>query len=71
MVFRLSAVPESLVGEGRDPVFQMNGDATPETLSVRPDRYPHAFVEPRALCLLSAYESALAGTRGDWSKVGD
>lgn len=64
-------LPKSLGGEGRDPVFQMKGEAIPATLSVRPDRYPHACVEPRALCLLSAYESALAGTRGDWSKVSD
>lgn len=62
-------LPRSLGGEGRDPIFQISVDAFPATLVIRPDLYPHACVEPSVRCLLPDFESALASTRGMWSKV--
>ena len=59
----LFALPKSLGGEGRDPVFTMSSVALPASLLVRPDRYPHAFVEPAAVCLFEQYEKNLWGTR--------
>jgi hypothetical protein len=64
-------LPRSLGGEGRDPVFRMFAAVLPETLLLRPDRYPHAYLEPRTLCPLPNFESALNATRSHWSKVHD
>jgi len=64
-------LPKSLGGEGRDPVFTMSSAALPASLLVRPDRYPHAFVEPAAVCLLEHYENNLWGTRASWSNAND
>lgn len=64
-------LPRSLGGEGRDPVFRMLAEALPKTLLLRPDRYPHACVEPGQRCPLPKFESALAGTRPDWRKIHD
>jgi hypothetical protein len=64
-------LPKSLGGEGRDPVFGMSSAALPDSLLVRPDRYPHAFVEPAVLCLFEQYEMNLSGTRVSWSKAHD
>lgn len=61
-------LPKSLGGEGRDPVFKMSSAALPASLLVRPDRYPHAFVEPAAVCLFEHYEKNLWGTRVSWSQ---
>lgn len=62
-------LPKSLGGEGRDPVFWMSCEELNPTLFVRPDRYPHACVEPRSSCLLTQFESALTASRPCWSKV--
>jgi hypothetical protein len=62
-------LPKSLGGEGRDPVFRMSSAALPASLLVRPDRYPHALVEPAAVCLFEQYEKNLWGTRLSWSNV--
>jgi len=62
-------LPKSLGGEGRDPVFRMSAEALPPTLLVRPDRYPHACVEPLRRCNLTQFESDLTGTLRHWSKV--
>lgn len=62
-------LPKSLGGEGRDPVFRMSAEALPATLLVRPDRYPHACVEPRVRCPLLQFESDLTGTLHRWSKA--
>jgi hypothetical protein len=64
-------LPRSLGGEGRDPIFRLFAALLPEALLLRPDRYPHAYVEPRRRCPLPQFESALNGTRNDWSKVHD
>ena len=64
-------LPRSLGGEGRDPVFRMFAAALPKALLLRPDRYPHAYVEPRRRCPLPKFESALNATRNHWSKVHD
>ena len=64
-------LPKSLGGEGRDPVFTMSSVALPASLLVRPDRYPHAFVEPAVVCLFEQYEKNLWGTRLSWSNVHD
>ena len=64
-------LPKSLGGEGRDPVFTMITEAVPRTLRVRPDRYPHALVEPSDRCHLRDFESDLASTRPLWSKAYD
>ena len=62
-------LPKSLGGEGRDPVFQMFlGELSP-ALTVRPDRYPHACVEPSNCCPLAQFESDLVATRPSWSQV--
>src|SRR5579872_2770888 len=61
-------LPRVLGGEGRDPVFRMFARVLPEALVVRPDRYPHACVEPRRRCPLDQFESALTATRNHWSK---
>lgn len=61
--------PRSLGGEGRDPVFAMDVTMVPSSLVVRPDRPPHALVEPADECLLGDYERALYGTRGSWRCV--
>lgn len=52
-------LPRALGGEGRDPVFRLFAGVLPETLIVRPDRYPHACVEPGRRCPLPDFESAL------------
>jgi hypothetical protein len=62
-------LPRSLGGEGRDPVFRLLGAALPSALSLRPDRYPHALVEPRHRCRLLEFESALEATRPSWMIV--
>ncbi len=64
-------LPKSLGGEGRDPVFSMFTAKAPRTLLLRPDRYPHALVEPERRCALEEFESNLAGTRSLWSKAHD
>ena len=64
-------LPKSLGGEGRDPVFKMSSAALPDSLLVRPDRYPHAFVEPVAVYLFEHYEKNLWGTRVWWSNAHD
>jgi len=64
-------LPKSLGGEGRDPVFKIWSGALPASLLVRPDRYPHAFVEPAIVCLFEHYEKSLWGTRGSWSNAHD
>lgn len=63
--------PRSLGGEGRDPVFRMFSAMLPETLLLRPDRHPHAYIEPITRGPLPDYESALAATRNHWDKVHD
>jgi hypothetical protein len=62
-------IPKSLGGEGRDPIFGMACGQLPLTLIVRPEPYPHAFVEPRSRCPLAQFESDLANTRHSWSKA--
>ena len=62
-------LPRSLGGEGRDPVFTMFTARVPPTLLIRPDRYPHALVEPSRRCPLADFESDLASTRPLWSKI--
>jgi hypothetical protein len=64
-------LPKSLGGEGRDPVFRMSSAALPASLLVRPDRRPHAFVEPAVVCLFEQYEKNLRGTRLSWRNVYD
>ena len=64
-------LPKSLGGEGRDPVFTMLSAALPASLLVRPDRYPHAFVEPAVVCPFEHYQNNLWGTRVSWSNPHD
>jgi hypothetical protein len=64
-------LPKSLGGEGRDPVFRMSSAALPASLLVRPERYPHAFLEPAVVCLFEQYEKNLRETRLSWSKAYD
>ena len=64
-------LPKSLGGEGRDPVFGMSSAALRGSLLVRPDRYPHAFVEPAVVCRFEQFEKDLSGTRVSWSKAHD
>ena len=56
-------LPRSLGGEGRDPVFRMFAVFLPEALLLRPDRYPHAYIEPKRRCPLLEFDSALNATR--------
>jgi hypothetical protein len=58
--------PQSLGGEGRDPVFSLLVSAVGKALNVNVDHPPHALIEPASRCLLVDYESALAGTRQSW-----
>ncbi|MEO8657054.1 MAG: hypothetical protein ABI693_01210 [Bryobacteraceae bacterium] len=46
-------LPKSLGGEGRDSVFQLFTRQLPPALLVRPDRYPHACVEPVSRCAVA------------------
>lgn len=64
-------LPKSLGGEGRDPVFTMSAAGIPDPLLLRPDRYPHALVEPSRRCRLSDFELHLGGTHTRWSKACD
>ena len=64
-------LPRSLGGEGRDPVFTMRTAEVPRSLVVRPDRYPHAVVEPGRRYPLCDFELDLASTRSRWSKSSD
>ena len=64
-------LPRLLGGEGRDPVFTMFAGEIPGTLALRPDRYPHALVEPGCRCALRDFESDLAGTRPFWTRAYD
>lgn len=62
-------LPRALDGEGRDPVFRMFSVQLTPDLSVRPDRYPHACIEPMRRCLLTQFESDLTATRTSWRKL--
>ena len=62
-------LPRSLGGEGRDPVFALFATDLTRGLSVWPDAYPHALIEPGHRCLLLEYESGLAATRPAWRMV--
>jgi len=62
-------LPKSLGGEGRDPVFKMDSAELSPALLVRPDRYPHACVEPGRRCSLTRFESDLTATLPYWIKV--
>lgn len=64
-----SRLPKSLGGDGRDPVFMLIAAHLPLSLSLREDHYPHALLEPAIPCLLADYESALTGTRVNWSRA--
>ena len=64
-------LPRFLGGEGRDPVFRMFAAEVPLTLILRPDRYPHAVVEPGCRCALHDFESDLASTRPFWIRTHD
>ena len=61
-------LPESLGGEGRDPVFSFEEVNLPSSLMVRRDKPGHALVEPSKSCLFEEYEQNLHGTRKDWVK---
>ena len=63
--------PKSLGGEGRDPVFRLLSEALPQTLLARPDRYPHACIEPRSRCPFTQFESDLTATLNFWIKMHD
>ena len=52
-----------------DPVFMLIAAHLPLSLSLREDHYPHALLEPAIPCLLADYESALTGTRVNWSRA--
>ena len=64
-------LPRSLGGEGRDPVFRMFAALLAQTLLIRVDRNPHAYVEPRRRCPLPNFEPALNASRNHWSRVHD
>jgi len=58
--------PQSLGGEGRDPVFWLLVSLLGKGLSVYEDRAPHAVIEPAERCPLMTYEAALSATRPSW-----
>ena len=62
-------LPKTLGGEGRDPVFQISSASLPVSLLVDVDRYPHAIVEPAAVCPCEHYQENLWGTRLSWSRT--
>lgn len=61
-------LPESLGGEGRDPVFSFEVVNLPSSLMLRRDKPSHALVEPSNSCLFEEYEQNLHGTRENWVK---
>ena len=63
-----SRLPESLGGEGRDPVFSLNIIDLPSSLALRKDKPSHALVEPSECCLFQKFEQNLHGTRKNWVK---
>jgi hypothetical protein len=64
--------PERFGGYGPDPVWQIDADDLPDSLTYRPDpKNPsgHGFVEPIERMTLTAYQEALATSRGVWSQT--
>lgn len=62
-------LPQSLGGEGRDPVFQFSLSRLTANLQCRRDTVKHALLEPRHRCELAVYEQHLCDTQSQWSLV--
>lgn len=64
--------PKEEGGFGEDPVWWIDSEDLPDTLKFRPDpRNPsrHGFVEPIERMTLDEYQTALATSRGFWSRA--
>lgn len=59
-------LPRVLGGEGRHPLFVVDVDQLPATLTVRVDKPKHANVEPAARTAFEAYELEVQNTRTFW-----
>ena len=64
--------PKEFGGYGSDPVWEIDHEDLPESLTFRADpKDPsrHGFIEPIAGMKLSEYQEALATSRGFWSRT--
>ena len=52
-----------------DNAGKISSASLPVILLVDVDRYPHAFVEPSAVCPREHYQENLWGTRLSWSRT--
>lgn len=64
--------PRELGGFGPDPIWKIDDSDLPSTLTYRPDPdvpSRHGFVEPMEPMPMGDYESALASSRGAWTRA--
>lgn len=59
--------PQSLGGNGRDPVFKTQVEILPDSLTVIQDQPTHALVSPVKECQFDSYQAAIHQTQADWS----
>lgn len=61
--------PQTLGGDGRDPVFQMVLIDLPETLRFRSDSESHGLIEPAAAASFELFQSAIHATQVFWVRM--
>lgn len=61
--------PESLGGDGVDPVFSLDTDELGDHLQFRLDKSTHGLIEPAKSCPFREYEDAIYATRQNWEMV--
>src|SRR5215471_8520118 len=63
--------PPSFQGTSRDPVWRIDEEQLPSSLTYRPDprNVRHGFIEPAAAMTLQEYQHALASTQTCWVVV--
>ncbi len=59
--------PPSLGGDGRDPVFKIQVDLLPNSLTINQDKPTHAMIEPACECLFDFYQTEIHNTQSDWT----
>jgi hypothetical protein len=62
-------LPVSMHGYSLDVLFSLDSAVLPGELAERPDRLPHAVIEPASVMQLCVYEEALGSTRISWLPV--
>jgi len=62
--------PPDFNGTGKDPVFSINKEQLPRTLTARQQGSPHHYlIEPSDTCIFAQYEAHLFSTRPNWVRL--